>query len=395
MVTVRDLLAVAAMNGWDTCQMDVSNAFLYDDLFEEVYMQMPQGYVGEGESVQNTTSSTLVCKLKKSLYGLKQAPRQWFAKLSSALLSFGFVQSKADYSLLTKSNKSSLTAILVYALFSIVSLNKLFNLGFLVGGDSITTDAATSVLGGRISNTFATDKRIWLTHPHSCTLKLSVTRNQSKKIQETGSLFQFYSKSIPKTTSAALVLSKVLHLRPKGYTRTSCAEMQRPWATTNRTLQLLSEMDLQVPQLPALATKQIQEVLLLLHVQLRSGIQLQTIQSQMKEGNQMKLQFTFCQKQQTKMEISASKDSEMVKGKREQNRSLALKAKKESSDEDSLTSDSEDEKYAMAVRDFNKNFKRRGRFVRQPHDERKSSQRNKDDKNDKSEKKCFKCGDPN
>ncbi|GJS73405.1 zf-CCHC domain-containing protein [Tanacetum coccineum] len=85
----------------------------------------------------------------------------------------------------------------------------------------------------------------------------------------------------------------------------------------------------------------------------------------------------------------------MVKGKRELNRSLALKAKKESSDEDSSTSDSEDEEYAMAVRDFKKFFKRRGRFVRQPHDERKSSQRNKDDKNGKSERKCFKCGDPN
>ncbi|GKD44872.1 zf-CCHC domain-containing protein, partial [Tanacetum coccineum] len=89
------------------------------------------------------------------------------------------------------------------------------------------------------------------------------------------------------------------------------------------------------------------------------------------------------------------KDSEMVKGKREQNRSLALKDKKESSDEDSSTSDSEDEEYAMAVRDFKKFFKKRGRFVRQLHNERKSSQRNKDDENDKSERKCFKCGDPN
>ncbi|GJX42827.1 zf-CCHC domain-containing protein [Tanacetum coccineum] len=40
-------------------------------------------------------------------------------------------------------------------------------------------------------------------------------------------------------------------------------------------------------------------------------------------------------------------------------------------------------------------LKKRGRFVRQPHDERKLSQRNKDDKNGKSERKCFKCGDPN
>ncbi|GJZ44151.1 hypothetical protein Tco_0591406, partial [Tanacetum coccineum] len=60
-------------------------------------------------------------------------------------------------------------------------------------------------------------------------------------------------------------------------------------------------------------------------------------------------------------EVIIKKDSEMVKGKREQNRSLALKAKKESSDEDSSTSNSEDEEYAM---EFKKFFKRRERFIR-------------------------------
>nr|GEY32117.1 alpha/beta hydrolases superfamily protein [Tanacetum cinerariifolium] len=85
----------------------------------------------------------------------------------------------------------------------------------------------------------------------------------------------------------------------------------------------------------------------------------------------------------------------MVKGKREQNRSLALKAKKKFSDEEKSTLDSKDEEYAMAVTDYKKFFKRRGRFVRQPHNKRKSFQRNKDDKNDKSERKCFKCGDLN
>ncbi|GJW07408.1 zf-CCHC domain-containing protein [Tanacetum coccineum] len=89
------------------------------------------------------------------------------------------------------------------------------------------------------------------------------------------------------------------------------------------------------------------------------------------------------------------RDSETAKSKREQSRSITLKARKESSDDDSSTSDSEDEEYAMAVRDFKKFFKRRGRFVRQPHEERKSFQRNKDDKNGKGERKCFKCGDPN
>ncbi|GJT48512.1 retrovirus-related pol polyprotein from transposon TNT 1-94 [Tanacetum coccineum] len=94
-------------------------------------------------------------------------------------------------------------------------------------------------------------------------------------------------------------------------------------------------------------------------------------------------------------EVIIKKDSEMVKGKREQSRSLALKAKRESSDEESSTFDHENEEYAMAMRDFKKFFKRRGRFVRQPRDERKSFQRSKDDKNGKSERKCFRCGDLN
>ncbi|GJV66803.1 retrovirus-related pol polyprotein from transposon TNT 1-94 [Tanacetum coccineum] len=76
-------------------------------------------------------------------------------------------------------------------------------------------------------------------------------------------------------------------------------------------------------------------------------------------------------------------------------KSLALKAKKESSDEECSTSGSEDEEYAMAVRDFKKFFKRRGRFVRQPRNDKKTFQRSRDDKNGKSERKCFRCGDPN
>nr|GEY18551.1 zf-CCHC domain-containing protein/DUF4219 domain-containing protein/UBN2 domain-containing protein [Tanacetum cinerariifolium] len=49
----------------------------------------------------------------------------------------------------------------------------------------------------------------------------------------------------------------------------------------------------------------------------------------------------------------------------------------------------------MAVRDFKKFFKRRGRFIRQPQNDKKTSQRSRDDKNDKSDRKCFRCGDPN
>nr|GEX15521.1 zf-CCHC domain-containing protein/UBN2 domain-containing protein [Tanacetum cinerariifolium] len=70
-------------------------------------------------------------------------------------------------------------------------------------------------------------------------------------------------------------------------------------------------------------------------------------------------------------------------------------AKKVSSDEECSTSGSEDEEYAMAVRDFKKFFKRRGRFVRQPQNDKKTFQRSRDDKNGKSDRKCFRRGDPN
>ncbi|GKA64090.1 retrovirus-related pol polyprotein from transposon TNT 1-94 [Tanacetum coccineum] len=93
-------------------------------------------------------------------------------------------------------------------------------------------------------------------------------------------------------------------------------------------------------------------------------------------------------------EMIIKKDSEIVKAKVER-KSLALKAKKESSDDECSTSGSEDEEYAMAVRDFKKFFKRRGRFVRQPRNDKKTFQRSRDDKNGKSDRKCFRCGDPN
>nr|GEV86867.1 hypothetical protein [Tanacetum cinerariifolium] len=66
-------------------------------------------------------------------------------------------------------------------------------------------------------------------------------------------------------------------------------------------------------------------------------------------------------------EMIIKKDFEIVKAKGER-KSLALKAKKESRDEESLTSRNEEEEYAMAVRDFKKFFKRRGRCSKPPKD---------------------------
>ncbi|GJW25499.1 zf-CCHC domain-containing protein [Tanacetum coccineum] len=93
-------------------------------------------------------------------------------------------------------------------------------------------------------------------------------------------------------------------------------------------------------------------------------------------------------------EVVMEKDSEIYKGKKERVKSIALKAKKESSDDETSTSGSDDEEYAMAVRNFKKFFRRKGKFVRQPREEKKSF-RQRDEKKGKSDRKCFRCGDPN
>jgi hypothetical protein len=74
--SVRALLTVAASRHWSLSQMDVKNAFLNDDLSEEVNIQPPFGL---------SSPPNKVCRLRRALYGLKQAPRAWFAKFSATV----------------------------------------------------------------------------------------------------------------------------------------------------------------------------------------------------------------------------------------------------------------------------------------------------------------------
>ncbi|GJX25243.1 zf-CCHC domain-containing protein [Tanacetum coccineum] len=94
-------------------------------------------------------------------------------------------------------------------------------------------------------------------------------------------------------------------------------------------------------------------------------------------------------------EVVLEKDSEISKVKKEKYKSLSLKARKVSSDEEVSCSESDDKVYAMAIRDFRKFFRRRGKFVQQPHDDKKNFRKIKKDKKEKEDRRCYKCGDPN
>ncbi|WKA06371.1 hypothetical protein VitviT2T_024274 [Vitis vinifera] len=117
MTTVRVLLVIVAAKQWYLHQLDVNNAFLHGDLNEKVYMQLPPGF--------STPNDPRVCKLKKSLYGLRQASRQWYSKLSSSLLKFGFSQAKSDSSLFIKQTSTSFIALLIYVDVVIIASNDL------------------------------------------------------------------------------------------------------------------------------------------------------------------------------------------------------------------------------------------------------------------------------
>jgi hypothetical protein len=95
--TLRTLLSLCAKWGYDLTQFDVPTAFLFADVEEDVYMELPDGFEQPG----------MVCKLHKSLYGLKQAPRNWDRLIHTFITSdMGFKATVSDPSLYFKRSRS-------------------------------------------------------------------------------------------------------------------------------------------------------------------------------------------------------------------------------------------------------------------------------------------------
>jgi hypothetical protein len=98
------LISIAVNEGLEIHHIDISTAFLYGELTEEVYIDIP-----DGVEVENKTSTAL--KLNKALYGLKQAPRMWNQTLVKFLNEINLKQMKTDMCIFT--NKNLIIAIYV------------------------------------------------------------------------------------------------------------------------------------------------------------------------------------------------------------------------------------------------------------------------------------------
>ena len=71
--------------------MDVTTAFLYADLDEEVFMEIPEGMFGDEDMFGK------VLLLLKALYGLKQSSRMWNLHIDKVLGEFGLERLQADF----------------------------------------------------------------------------------------------------------------------------------------------------------------------------------------------------------------------------------------------------------------------------------------------------------
>jgi hypothetical protein len=109
MVTLRLLIAIAALKKLHIKYADFESAYLQSEMNEEIFMKQPEGF-----EELDKDGNQLVCLLKKSLYGLKQSGRNWNLRINKWLLEHQFTRSKYDTCLYTSTKNGRFIAVLLY-----------------------------------------------------------------------------------------------------------------------------------------------------------------------------------------------------------------------------------------------------------------------------------------
>ncbi|GJT50992.1 retrovirus-related pol polyprotein from transposon TNT 1-94 [Tanacetum coccineum] len=336
---VRIFMPYAAHKNFPIYQMDVKTTFLNSPLKEEVFISQPDGFV-------DPNFPNHVYHLKKALYTLKQVPRAW-----------KHVMEKCD-TISTPMATAKLDANLQ---------------GFLMAQQIVpATQLVPKFQGIGRCNNYVVLQRIPCSPECKIVGQILLNHPLSYALTATADVSAVYLQQFWKTVSKVPDTKDTFKFKLNSQEIVYTMDMFRD--TLHHTSQHQVVLAVSLPE-RLKADKTVFAAVLAVLV---------TGASQSRQHGNL----------QSSQKRSSRKISEIVKAKVER-KSIALKAKKESSDEECSTSGSEDEEYAMAVRDFKKFFKRRGRFVRQPRNDKKTFQRSRDDKNGKSDRKCFRCGDPN
>lgn len=85
--SIRILLSIGAAKNMFVERFDVSTAFLYGKIEEEIYVEPPEGI---------KINQDKCLKLNKALYGLKQAPKVWNSTFNDVIKDIGFVSIASD-----------------------------------------------------------------------------------------------------------------------------------------------------------------------------------------------------------------------------------------------------------------------------------------------------------
>jgi hypothetical protein len=96
--------------------MDAKSSFLNGDLFEEIFMEYPIGFLRD---------SNLFFLLHKSLYVLKQTTRAWCAKIDRFFLNLRFKCCESNRSLYVLHDNGDTLIVVVYVIDLVITGNNL------------------------------------------------------------------------------------------------------------------------------------------------------------------------------------------------------------------------------------------------------------------------------
>lgn len=78
--SLHTLSALVSENDWELEGIDVKTAFLYGELEDTVYIDIPEGLGTDVDPQANGTP--IFCCLVRAIYGLKQSRWAWFGKIN-------------------------------------------------------------------------------------------------------------------------------------------------------------------------------------------------------------------------------------------------------------------------------------------------------------------------